>query len=218
MPGSCTPQIGTVVSAAFGENAYVVSAESSGTAAVIDPGLEPGAILQYVLDHSLGVDAILNTHGHADHIAGNALVKERFPDARLCIHEADAPMLADPILNLSGPFGISLTSPPADRFLRDGDSIDAAGLRFDVVHMPGHSPGHVVFVLPGHPTIVFDGDVLFADSIGRSDFPGGDHDLLIAGIRHKLLSLPPDTQVYPGHGPPTTVGREARTNPFVSGS
>ena len=209
--------IGTVVSAAFDENAYVVSPESDGGALVIDPGLEPDKIVRYLDRRRLSVEAILNTHGHADHIAGNGLLKERFPDACLCIHQADAPMLSDPVLNLSSPFGVSLTSPPADRLLHDRDTIEAAGLRLEVIHVPGHSPGHVVFLLAGDPPTVFDGDVLFAGSIGRFDFPGGDHDLLVDGIRRELLTLPPDTQVCPGHGPPTTVDRERRTNPFVGG-
>ena len=212
-----TPQIGTVVSVAFDENAYVIFAEPNGPAVVIDPGLEPDKILRYLDARSLRVAAILNTHGHADHIAGNGALKQRYPDAPLCILQADAPMLTDAVLNLSQPFGIALQSPPADRLLQDRDSIVEAGLQLEVMHIPGHSPGHVVFVLGGEPAVVFGGDVLFAGSIGRTDFPGGDHELLIAGIRRKLLTMPADTRICPGHGPPTTVGHESRTNPFVSG-
>jgi len=218
MSPPASPQIGTVVSVAFGENAYVVFDHVNGPAAVIDPGLEPDKILQYLDARSLDVQAILNTHGHADHIAGDTALKQRFPDAPVCIHQADAPMLQDAQLNLSLPFGVSLTVAPADRLLNDGDTVEAADLRFEVVHVPGHSPGHVVFVLRGDATVVFDGDVLFADGIGRTDLPGGDYDLLIQGIREELLTLPPDTQIYPGHGPPTTVDRERRLNPFLAGA
>ena len=218
MPPDGIPHIGIVVSVAFDENAYVVSAAPTGPAVVIDPGLEPDKILRYLDTRSLRVEAVLNTHGHADHIAGNGVLKDRYPQADLCIHEADAPLLADPVLNLSQPFGFALTSPPADRLLHDRDTVVTAGLRLEVVHIPGHSPGHVVFVWPGTPSLVFGGDVLFAGSIGRTDFPGGDQAQLIAGIRQKLYTMPADTRICPGHGPSTTVGQECRTNPFVSGA
>jgi hydroxyacylglutathione hydrolase len=110
-----------------------------------------------------------------------------------------------------------IVSPPADRTVREGDVVEAAGLRLEVLEIPGHSPGHVVFVYRATPTLVLGGDVLFRGSIGRSDFPGGSLDALLAGIRAKLFTLPPDTVVYPGHGPVTTVGHERRSNPYVGG-
>jgi glyoxylase-like metal-dependent hydrolase (beta-lactamase superfamily II) len=124
-------------------------------------------------------------------------------------------MLTDPWLNMSAPFGMSVTSPPADSTVREGEIYETAELPLEVFEIPGHSPGHVVFVLRSKPAIVFGGDVLFAGSIGRTDFPNGDLQLLLCGIRAKLWPLPDDTIVYPGHGPATTIGEEKRTNPFL---
>jgi glyoxylase-like metal-dependent hydrolase (beta-lactamase superfamily II) len=208
-------QIRTVVSQPFEENSYIVHLPGRADAVVIDPGLEPDLILDYLREHNLTVAAILNTHGHADHIAGNADMKRAFPDAPLLIGASDADLLSDADANLSAPFGLPLTSPPADRLLHEGDVVEAAGFTFEVLDVPGHSPGHIVFVQRGSPVLVFGGDVLFRGSVGRADFPGSNPTLLFEGIRSKLFALPPDTVVYPGHGPVTTIGHEKRTNPFV---
>lgn len=210
-------QLRTVVSPQFAENTYVVWLEGRADALVVDPGLEPEAILDCLRDNGLGLAAILNTHGHADHIAGNRMMKRESPDAPLIIGAGDAPMLTDAVLNLSAPFGMPLTSPKADRLVREGEVLSLAGLELEVREIPGHSPGHVVFVTRGlAPVRVFGGDVLFRGSIGRFDFPAGDGEALLAGIRSKLFSLPDDTVVYPGHGPATTVGHERRTNPYLA--
>ena len=207
-----------VVSMPFEENTYVVWLEGSSDAVVFDPGLEPDLILDFLRDEGLTVAAILNTHGHADHIGGNGALKETYPAAPLIIGADDGPMLTDANANLSAPFGMPITSPPADRTVREGDTVEAAGLAFGVLDVPGHSPGHVVFVLRGAaPVRIFGGDVLFRGGIGRFDLPGGDGDLLLDGIRRKLFTLPPDAVVYPGHGAVTTVAHERRTNPFVGG-
>ena len=116
---------------------------------------------------------------------------------------------------MSAQFGLPITSPPADRLVREGDVIEAAGLRLEVFDVPGHSPGHVVFFYRAAPSVLFGGDVLFRGSIGRHDFPNSDGELLLEGIRTKLFTLAPDTVVYPGHGPTTTIGHEKRYNPFV---
>jgi glyoxylase-like metal-dependent hydrolase (beta-lactamase superfamily II) len=210
-------QIQTIVSQPFDENTYVVWAPPRSDALVIDPGLEPDLILDCLREQGLSVAAILNTHGHADHIAGNGAMKVAFPDAPLLIGHGDAPMLADADLNLSAPFGMPVTSPPADRLLHEGDVVEEAGIRLEVLEIPGHSPGHIVFVYRDRPCQVFGGDVLFRGSVGRTDFPGGSMERLAAGIRGKLYTLPPDTVVYPGHGPVTKVAYEKRTNPFVAG-
>ncbi len=208
-------QIHTVVSMPFQENTYLVWRDDRSEALAIDPGLEPGALLDFLRDRQLAVAAVLNTHGHVDHIAGNAAVKQAFPAAPLLIGAGDAIMLTDPAANLSAFLGEPIVSPPADRLLRDGDVVEAAGLRLEVLDLPGHSPGHVVFVYRGEPVVVFSGDVLMRGSVGRTDFPGGDTEQLLTGIRTRLFALPPDTVVYSGHGPVTTVGHEQRTNPFV---
>jgi hydroxyacylglutathione hydrolase len=205
-----------IVSLPFEEVTYIVARDGRSDCLVIDPGLEPGRILSELGTRGLEPAVILNTHGHVDHIAGNAAVKQAFPAAPLIIGERDEAMLADPMRNLSGLAGLRVTSPPADRLVREGDVVEAAGFRLDVLDIPGHSPGHVVYVWSdASPAIVFGGDVLFAGSVGRTDLPGGDHRLLVSGIRTKLFAMPDETTVYPGHGPATTVGEERRTNPFV---
>jgi glyoxylase-like metal-dependent hydrolase (beta-lactamase superfamily II) len=210
-----SPQIRTLTSTPFEENCYVVWLPGRGDAVVIDPGLEPEIILDFLRDEGLTPSAILNTHGHADHIAGNEAMKEAFPTVPLIIGANDAPLLASAELNLSAPFGFSIVSPPADRLVKEGDVVETAGLRFEVLDIPGHSPGHVVFVVRDTPIVVFGGDVLFREGVGRTDFPGGSSRLLYDGIRGKLYTLPADTVVYPGHGPVTTVGHEMGNNPFV---
>jgi hydroxyacylglutathione hydrolase len=209
-------QIEVIVSAPFDENTYIAHLEGRDDCVIVDPGLEPDAILHYLDTKELAPAAILITHGHSDHIAGNGRIKERFPAAPIVISRRDAPKLTDPKLNLSDAFGVALYSPPADKLVAEGDVYRAAGFDFLVREIPGHSEGHVVFIWrEGQPIVVFGGDVLFAGSIGRTDFPGGSFDDLATNIHAKLFTLPDDTQVFPGHGPPTTVGQEKRRNPYV---
>jgi hydroxyacylglutathione hydrolase len=212
---SAALQIHTIVSQPFYENTYLVWRADRREVLAIDPGLEPDAILAFLDEQQLTVAAILNTHGHADHIAGNEPLKKRYPQAPLIIGANEAAFLTDANLNLSAPFGFSIISPPADQLVCEGDVLDLAGIRLEVLEIPGHSPGHVVFVVRETPIVVFGGDVLFRGSIGRCDFPGGNLKQLEAGIRTKLYTLPDDTVVYSGHGPVTQVGFEKRTNPFV---
>jgi glyoxylase-like metal-dependent hydrolase (beta-lactamase superfamily II) len=200
----------------FEENSYLVALEGQGQGIIVDPGLEPDRILDEVDQLGWRPVAILNTHGHADHIAGNAAMKERWPDCPLVIGRDDASKLLDPVANLSAGFGTLLVSPRADQTVIDGEVLDLAGIRWTVWETPGHSSGHVVFVaLELSPVLVLGGDVLFAGSIGRSDLPDSDPAALVASIREKLFKLPVDAVVLPGHGPATTIGRERRSNPFV---
>jgi glyoxylase-like metal-dependent hydrolase (beta-lactamase superfamily II) len=208
-------EVKAIVSMPFGENTYVVWRPDRRDALVIDPGLEPDKILNFLGQNQLSAAAILNTHGHGDHIAGNEEMKRAFPDAPLLIGVNEAALLSDPVQNVSAPFGLPIISPPADRLLREGDLVEHAGFRLEVIDVPGHSPGHIVFFYRGSPPLLFGGDVLFQGGIGRYDFPNSDGRLLFAGIRDKLFKLPPETVVYPGHGPETTIGREMQWNPFV---
>ncbi len=185
-------------------------------AIVIDPGFDPQSILDLLGREGRTPAAILNTHGHLDHIAGNEAMKAAFPDAPLVIGRNEANLLRDPEANMSASMGLAIRSPDADRLVADGEQFEVAGLTFNVREIPGHSPGSVVFICDEFdPPIVFGGDVLFAGSVGRTDLAGGDFGLLRSGIHEKLFTLPEATRVYPGHGPATTVGRERRTNPFV---
>ena len=209
-------QLATIVSAPFEENTYVAHLEGRDDCLVVDPGLEPDKILAHLDRHGLVPAAILNTHGHSDHIGGNAALKRRWSDCPLVIGAGDAAKLPDAALNLSAAFGMPVTSPPADVTVQDGETYSAAGFELEVLDIPGHSLGHVVYVWQDHrPPVAFVGDVIFSGSIGRTDFPDGDFQQLADGIHAKLFNLAEETILLSGHGPATTVGREKRKNPFV---
>lgn len=214
---SRTMEIVTVVCIPFEENTYVARFPGRNDCVVVDPGLDPEKIMAALDAARLVPAAILNTHGHADHIAGNGSIKARWPECPLVIGAEEAAKLTNPQLNLSSAFGGALVSPAADVTVRDGQAYEAAGLKFEVRSIPGHSAGHIVFVAHDHdPPIVFVGDVIFSGSIGRTDFPDGDFRQLLDGIRRKLFTLPGKTVLLPGHGPPTTVEREEQSNPFLN--
>lgn len=209
-------RLAVVVSELFSQNAYVAHLEGRHDCIVVDPGFDTDQIIEYLTKERLTPSAILNTHGHADHIAGNEAMKRNWPDVPLVIGAGDAEKLTDPVKNLSRPFGMDVLSPSADVLVREGDQYSAAGLELDVLECPGHSIGHVVFLWRGQtPWIVFGGDVLFQQGIGRTDFPDGSFEMLARAIRTKLYTLPDDTVVLPGHGGTTTIGVEKRSNPFV---
>src|SRR5262249_24255681 len=152
-------------------NTYVAYLDGRKDCLVVDPGLEPEEIIAYLEEHKLQPAAILITHGNSDHIAGNAALKDRYPDCPIVVSHGDAPKLTSPQLNLSAAFGASLYSPPGDVLVKESDTYSAAGFDLEVREIPGHSTGHVVFVWhAGEPKVVFGGDVLFAGSIGRTDF------------------------------------------------
>jgi glyoxylase-like metal-dependent hydrolase (beta-lactamase superfamily II) len=205
-----------VNSAPFDQVAYVIWKRARQDALVVDPGFDMSAVFDVVRHSGRTLAALLNTHGHADHIAGNAAAKQAFPDAPLVIGRNEAHLLSDSEANLSRPFGMPLESPPADRLVDDGERLELAGFSFLVREIPGHSPGSVVYLADReNPPFAIVGDVLFAGSVGRVDFPGGSGKTLLAGIRDKLFTLPDETIVLPGHGPVTTIGEEKRSNPFV---
>ncbi len=191
-------------------NCYLVIDHSSHKAVIVDPGGDPDRICELCSAHRAEVTLILNTHGHGDHIGANGVLKARL-GVPIGIHEADADCLPDPLMNLSAYFE-PVTSPPADMLLTHGQEIEVGTSMLKVLSTPGHSPGSVSFLSKGW---VICGDVLFRGSIGRTDFPRCDLKELQRSIREQLMTLPPDTIVYPGHGPATTIGYEKATNPFL---
>jgi len=202
----------------LGANCYLVGDEAAALAAVVDPGGDGERVLRELEDRRWRAVALINTHGHVDHIGANRFLKEAC-GCPLMIHEAEADALTDPVLNLSH-FGLgAVDSPPADRLLRDGDRIPVGGLELEVIHTPGHSPGGISLLLgpsgPDEAGAVLTGDTLFAGGVGRTDFPGGSMDELLTSIRTRLLPLPDRTRMLPGHGPPSTIGEERRSNPFL---
>ena len=194
-------------------NCYVLGCEATRAAVVIDPGEEAERILDVLAEERLELKAILNTHGHFDHVGANRELKQAVPEAQVMIHGDDAPMLGQ-LANSARMFGMQAeNSPDPDRLLQDGDALTFGDIKLEVVHVPGHSPGGVAFAAAGG---IFVGDTLFAGSIGRTDLPGGNFDTLIASIQNKLFTYPDETPVYPGHMGPTTIGQEKRFNPFCA--
>ena len=200
----------------LGTNCYIIGCEETLEAAVIDPGGDAGRILGELSRHNLKLSKIINTHGHVDHIGGNRKLKEE-SQAELIIHTADASMLTSSGRNLSLLSGLAITGPAADRTVKEGDQIKVGNtVTLEVIETPGHTPGGISLKLDmGEKVLIFVGDTLFNGSIGRTDFPGGSYRQLIESIQQKLMVFPDDTEVYPGHGPGTTVGFEKAQNPFL---
>jgi hydroxyacylglutathione hydrolase len=193
-------------------NCYLVS--HNGQAILIDPGDEPEKIIELIKKRKVIVAQIIITHGHIDHIGAVPQLKQ-FIKAPVLIHPQDAVMLTNAQANLSAVIGIPFTADPPDGFLNDGDIIELGESNFKVIHTPGHTPGGILLWEPNAKT-VFTGDTLFAGSVGRTDLPGSDHEIMMNSLYQKVLALPDDTTVYPGHGEPTTIGEERISNPWLN--
>lgn len=194
-------------------NCYLVYKQKEGTGLVIDPGNGPGEVVERIRKLNLNIEAILLTHAHFDHIGGVEEVRKA-TGAPVYIHREEADWLLDPERNGSALFPVeAVRCGPAEKVLEGGEKLTLLGETFTVSHTPGHSPGSVSFQTE---TSVFSGDALFAGSIGRTDLPGGNYDTLMRSIHETLMKLPEETLVYSGHGPVTTIGREQKTNPYVS--
>jgi len=210
----------------FSTCCYLLGGETSNEvssykeAIVIDPVEEGLRIVRALEERKWRAKYILNSHGHIDHIAGKAEIKKAFPEATLAIGKNDALLLRRPLKNLSIFLGRWVKSPPPDRLLVEGDTVEAGGILLKVIELPGHTPGGIGFFREGadeEPPVLFAGDTLFAGGVGRTDFPGGSEEQLIASIRNKILTLPEETIIYPGHGPETRVAEEKKNNPFLAG-
>ncbi|PWM78619.1 MAG: MBL fold metallo-hydrolase [Phascolarctobacterium sp.] len=196
---------------AIATNCYIVINEKTHHAVVIDPGGNADRIMAALEKENAVVDAIFLTHGHGDHIMALGDVKAR-TGAPIYISEADAPLLNDPSKSLAAFMGDKYSPATADKFFADGDEVEAAGIKFKIMATPGHTPGGVC-IMTGD--VVFCGDTVFAESIGRTDFPGGSYKQLLQSIKDKILPLDDNVKLLPGHGPSTTVGWERRRNPFL---
>jgi hydroxyacylglutathione hydrolase len=201
----------------FSENTYIVFDESK-EAVIIDPGCyeqkEQRELLQYITNQQLCVKYLLNTHGHIDHVLGNDFVKENFK-VPLFIHRQEEKVLLA-VKTYASNYGFAKykeTTP--DQYLAEGDLIAFGNTQWKVLFVPGHSPGHIAFY-DEKEKVIFSGDVLFEQSIGRTDLPGGDFNSLIESIQKKLFVLPDEVVVYAGHGSPTQIGKEKITNPYCS--
>lgn len=195
----------------LGVNCYVLQDDFSDAGLVIDPGGNAEELLQYLKQEHISLQTIVNTHGHGDHIGADDRLRQA-TGARLLIHAADAPMLADARANLSAYMGFTVQAAPTDAFLQDGETLQVGHMSFTVLHTPGHSPGGICLFGEG---VLFSGDSLFAESIGRCDFPGASETELVAALQKKILPLPDDVKVYPGHGPGTTIGWERQHNSYL---
>lgn len=200
----------TITVSMFATNCYLVSCSLTQEAIIIDPGADAKRIIARIEKEQLKIRAIVNTHGHIDHIGANGKLKEEY-QVPILISEKDLAVYHNPGFGL----GLVLKKQPApDRFIKEGDIIEFGKQTLTVVDTPGHTEGGVSLVGSG---LVFCGDTLFAGSVGRTDLAGGSYEILLKSIKEKLMTLSPETLVYSGHGPVTTIGAEGQTNPFITG-
>ena len=207
-------KIDRLVLGAYQTNCYILrESEADKDCLIIDTGLEAGELVDFLQRHELNPAAVVLTHGHADHITGLVALRGKFPSIKVYIHKLDAEMLTSANDNLSALAGVLLMSEPADFLIEQGDVIEEANIKLDVLHTPGHTQGGICLYSKDEG-LVFSGDTLFAEGVGRTDL-GGNMTELIKSIREKLCILPDETVVYPGHGPVTTIAQEKANNPFL---
>ena len=199
----------------FQTNCFLVrETEQAKECLVIDPGFSAESLVEFLRQEQLKPQRIILTHGHCDHIAGIGLLREEFGEIPVAISAEDAEMLTNGKVNLSWLTGELVKVGEPDDIIAEGDSFDFGAMSFKVLATPGHTPGGLSFYCE-EDQVVFTGDTLFAGSIGRDDFPGGNRAILLGSIREKLLVLGDDVRVYSGHGPVTTIGQEKNSNPFL---
>ena len=200
--------IETIVVGMMETNCYIVGDEFTKEVFIIDPGSDYKKIKNIIDAGGLKPQAVINTHGHGDHIGAD----NEF-SLPIWIHGSDAEFLQDPSKNLSGAFGFLLKTKAASRILKEGEVLTAGKVKLEVIHTPGHTPGSICLKGDG---VVFTGDTLFCEGIGRTDFAYGSEECILRSVNEKLFILPDDYAVYPGHGPSTSIGHEKKNNPFIT--
>ena len=193
-------------------NCYILADTATRKAAIIDPGGEPERIIAKIRSGKYEPVAIINTHGHMDHIEANAALKDAFA-LTVYLHRAEAEYMSKPALNASALIGLSVTVPPADVLVEENSVINVGSLELTILHTPGHTPGGICV---GVEDILFTGDTLFCGTVGRTDLPGGSEEEMHRSLK-KLRSISPETRILPGHGPECELGREFEHNPYLSG-
>ena len=204
---------------AYETNSYILRSDAAAKdVLIVDTGLTPQPLINFLKQNELNPVALILTHGHADHIAGITPLRQSFSGIKVAIQADDSPMLASGLKNLSCLAGTSIETGPADLIIETEEPVKFAGLTLNVLHTPGHTPGGICLYSQSD-SVVFSGDTLFAGSIGRTDFPGYNikkcFTQLVGNINAKLATLPADTKVLPGHGPETTIGNEKKHNPYL---
>ena len=208
-------KIDCLILGAYQTNCYILREnEADRDCLIIDTGLEAGELVDFLGRYKLNPLAVVLTHGHADHITGVAALRENFPDIKVYIHKLDGKMLTAAKSNFAVPAVGLFCTVPADVFIEEGDVVEQAGIKLKVLQTPGHTPGGISLYSKADG-IIFVGDTLFANSVGRADLPGGNMTQLIKCIKGKLFSLPDETICYPGHGSVTTIREEKAHNPFL---